>query len=223
MPARLTQILCLAALLLALAAGLFAQTDPVLTPQKPLKVGCVDLDRVMDEAASIRRMVNSVQENIKSEQETISEKLTRYKVLSETFEQQKSILTEEQRKTRRDEIDELKIAIEEQQDRINRMIRRSEREVVEPTLKLVENAISALGKEEGFDLILRADTVLFASERCDITTQVIARIDSDDKASAQPTSEPEISEDETVEEEPEPTPVATPTPVPTKEDSAITY
>jgi len=223
MPARLTQVLCLVALLPALIAGLFAQSDPVLTPQKPLKVGCVDLDRVMDEAASIRRMVNSVQENIKTEQETISEKLTRYKVLSETFEQQKSILTEEQRKTRRDEIDELKIAIEEQQDRINRMIRRSEREVVEPTLKLVENAISALGKEEGFDLILRADTVLFASERCDITMRVITRIDSDDKTSAQPIPEPEIPEDETVDEEPEPTPVATPTPAPTRENSAITY
>ena len=144
---------------------------------RTLKIGSVDLDRLMVESTTIRRMVESVQDEVKKEQETMTDKMTRYKVLTETYEQQKSILTEEQRQTRRKEIDELKAQIEEQQDKVNRIIKRSERNLLEPTLARVEEAIKAVGKEEGYDLILRNDTVLFASERCDITDRVIRMID----------------------------------------------
>jgi len=148
-----------------------AQQEP------PLKIGYVDLDRVMLESRAIRTAVSSVEGDIKKEQDSMSEKMTRFKILSESYEQQKTILTMEQLKTRRQELDELKTAIEDQKDRINKFIRRSERELVEPTIELVDRAIRIVGKKEGYDLILRNDTVLFSSDRCDVTTGVLQMMD----------------------------------------------
>jgi len=156
-----------------------AQQEP------PLKIGYVDLDRIMLESHAVRSAVSAVEGDIKKEQDSMSEKMTRYKILSDTYDQQKTILTKEQLKTRRQELDDLKISIEDQKDKVSRMIRRSERELVEPTIELVDRAIRLVGKKDGYDLILRSDTVLFASDRCDVTTgvlQMIEEIQKEEKA-----------------------------------------
>jgi len=146
-----------------------------------LKIGFVDIDKLMMESTVIRRMVDSVQDEVKKEQENMTDKMTRYKVFTETYEQQKSILTEEQRQSRRKEIDELKLSIEEQQDKVNRIIKRSERRLLEPTLARVDEAIKAVGKEGGYDLILKSDAVLYGKENCNITNQVMSMIEKMDK------------------------------------------
>ncbi len=184
-----------------------------------LKIGYVDLDRVMAKSAVIRRTIDAVQEGIKKERESMTEKLTRYKVLSDAYEQQKTILTDEQRKTRRKELDDLKIEIENQRDKINRVLRRSESEVVEPTLERIDRAIAAVGKEAHYDLILRSDAVLYASERCDITDKIIQKIETLDKEKAvqeiEETPTPEPSPGEVIETAV--TPIPTPVPSPTSE------
>jgi len=184
------------------------------TSQQDLKIGYVNLERVMMESTAIKKLVDTVQDTIKTQQEELTAKLTRYKVLSESYEQQKTILTDDQRETRKKELDELKISIEDMQDKINRMIRRSERELVEPTLEKVEEAIQTLGKDQGFDLILRNDSVLYASERCDITSLVIRRIDSPDEATPVP--------EQTAIVISQPTPEITPTPIPSPTPSPTT-
>jgi|GEM_PF-544594 len=146
-----------------------------------LKIGFVDIDKLMMESTVIRRMVDSVQDEVKKEQENMTDMMTRYKVLTETYEQQKTILTEEQRQTRRKEIDELKIAIDEQQDKVNSIIKRSERRLLEPTLARVDEAIKAVGKEGGYDLILKSDAILYGKESSNITNQVMSMIEKMDK------------------------------------------
>lgn len=145
--------------------------------EKPLKIAYVDLDRIMAESEAIRQVVGVVQDDIKEQQESLAEKMSKYKLLAQTLEEQKTILTQEQVKTRRRELDDLKITIEDQQQNINRMIRRSEREVVEPAIDLVDRAIKAVSEKDEYDLVLRNDLILFASERCNITDQVIRMID----------------------------------------------
>lgn len=145
--------------------------------EQPMKIGSVDLDRIMLESRAIRNLVSTVEADVKKEQDSMAEKLTRFKVLSEAYEQQKTILTTEQLKTRGQELDELKTAIEDQKDKINKLIRRSERELVGPAINLVDRAIRIVGKKEGYDLILRSDTVLFASDRCNVTTSVLEMIE----------------------------------------------
>lgn len=157
----------------ALFMVLFSHSFLQAEQEPPVKIGYVNLDRIMLESRAIKNVVGAVQDDMKKEQDSMSEKMTRYKVLSEAYDQQKTILTREQLKTRRQELDELKIAIEDQKDKISRMIRRSERELVEPTIELVDRAIQAVGKKEGYDLILRNDAVLFVSDRCDVTTRVL--------------------------------------------------
>jgi len=180
-----------------------------------LKIGVLDLDRIMTESAFIRRTVESVQDEVKKEQESINDQLNRYKILSESYEQQKTILTEEQKQSRRKEIDDLKIAIEEQQDKVNRIIKRSERRLLEPTLARVDEAIREVGKQGGYDLILKNDSVLYGSARVGVTDAVINMIEKMEKEN------PLIS---TSEEEPstsksstsgETHPAATPTPAST--------
>ena len=141
------------------------------------RIGVVNLDDVMAESKAIQKVIKNVKEDIKRQQENITEQLSRYKSLSETYEKQKTILSEEQRQTREKELDELKAEIEDKRDRINLKIRKSEREMVDPTLKLVEKAIRKVGEEENYDIILRSDTVLYTSEKSDITPKVIRKID----------------------------------------------
>lgn len=180
-----------------------------------LRIGVLDLDRLMTESAVIRRTVESVQDEVKKEQESINDQLNRYKILSETFEQQKTILTEEQKQSRRKEIEELKIAIEEQQDKVNRIIKRSERRLLEPTLARVDEAIRAVGREGGWDLILKNDSVLYGSARVSVTDAVIKMIEKMEKESpliSTSEEEPATSKSPTIGET---LPDATPTPTST--------
>lgn len=179
-----------------------------------LKIGVVDLDRLMMESAVIRRTVESVQEEVKKEQESINDQLNRYKILSESFDQQKTILTEEQKQSRRKEIDELKNAIEEQQDKVNRIIKRSERRLLEPTLARVDEAIRAVGRQGGYDLILKNDSVLYGSSRLSLTDAVINMIEKMEKENPLiSSSEEEPSIKSSTIREAQPT--ATPTPAST--------
>ncbi|MBN1902565.1 OmpH family outer membrane protein [Candidatus Sumerlaeota bacterium] len=143
----------------------------------PLKIAYADLDRIMVESESIRQIVGTVQDDIKKEQESLADKMNKYKVLSKTLDEQKTILTHEQIKNRRLELEDLKISIEDQQQSINRMIRRSERELVEPAIERINHAIKEVSEKEKLDLVLRNDLILFSSERCNITDQVIQMID----------------------------------------------
>jgi len=154
---------------------------PQLSFSADLKIGCVDLDRVMTGSKSIRSVITSMQEDVKKQQEAMTDKLTRFKVLTESYDKQKSILSDEQRRTRIRELEDLKSEIEDKESKLNRMIRQSERDLVEPAIERVDLAIKAIGIDGGYDLILRNDSVLFYSKRCDITEEVILMIDKLDK------------------------------------------
>jgi outer membrane protein len=150
---------------------------------KGLKIGYVDLDQVTQKAHVIRKVVDNVEGDLKKKQDDVDAKLQHYQTLRDTLAKQEAILTEEQRETRRKELRNLKNEIDDLQYQVNKELRRSEREMIDPAVEKIMKTITAVGKEKGYDLILRSEVVLYGKETHDITGDVVDKLNAESSES----------------------------------------
>jgi hypothetical protein len=86
-------------------------------------------------------------------------------------------MAEEKRQERENEIRDLIARIEDLDARARREFERARDESKREFLRRLREAAQELGQNGGYDLIVSADMVLFASPRADITDLVIAQVD----------------------------------------------
>ncbi|MDW7973404.1 MAG: OmpH family outer membrane protein, partial [Thermodesulfovibrio sp.] len=72
-----------------------------------LKIGIVDLYRVLNESEEGKKSVNELQSMLEARQKTLEEKQKKIQSLREEFEKKRSVLSEEARKAKEEEIERL--------------------------------------------------------------------------------------------------------------------
>lgn len=170
---RLIKFAAIMALFAALMMPAMAQIE------KDLKIGFVDLDLVTQKTKVIRKIVDDVEQELKKKQDEIDLKLKRYVELRDSLRKQETILTEEEIESRQKELRSLRNEIDDLQYEVNKKLRRSEREKIDPAVEKIMSAITALGKEKGYDLIVRSEVVLYGKDSCDLTDEVIQRLNAE--------------------------------------------
>jgi Skp family chaperone for outer membrane proteins len=169
---------------------------PAAEEAKGLKIGYVDLDQVAQKAKIIRTVVSTVESDLKKQQDEIDAKLERYRVLRDSLAKQDTILTEDEKETRRKELRDLKNEIDDLQYQVNKELRRSEREMIDPAVDKIMKAISDVGKEKGYDLILRSEFVLYGKDSHDITGEIVDKLNAEsiEKKAEGEEKKPEVGE-----------------------------
>ncbi len=142
------------------------------------KIGYVDVERISAESTYLKQMLSNIETELEAKRKNIREKEEAYQRLRDELRQKESVMTEAQLDSMRKESRRLLTEIQNDTDDVQRMLRRAEREQMDPAFNLIIETIQAIGREEGFDLVLRGDYVLYGKANLDITEQVIKRLDS---------------------------------------------
>ncbi|MBN1868923.1 OmpH family outer membrane protein [Candidatus Sumerlaeota bacterium] len=160
--------------------------SPAALGADTVKIGYVDIDRIAQESTYIRSMMSDLEKSLTQKKDLVESKQDAYSSLRDEIERKRSVVSEADLEEMMSRSRRLRIEIDEEGAELNRMLRRAERDRMEPALDRVLDVIRTIGKEEKYDLIVRGEIVLYGSSAVDVTDKVIKRIDRD--AAAAPAS-----------------------------------
>lgn len=149
-----------------------------------VKIGVVSLQRALDESAAGKKAVEDMRRIFESKQKTIESRKNDLKQMQQELNSQSSLLSEEAKREKmnlyQQEMKELQRLVQDS----NEELKRRESELVGKIARELRDVVKSLGKELGYDLILeyQESGVLYRSAAVDITDQVIARYDEEQKA-----------------------------------------
>ena len=171
--------LCALALLMAPAAGFSQQpTSPTQGLATAPRVGFVDIEIVLGSSQAIRNIMTGVDAELARLSSEIDRKEREVRRLRGSLQQQGSILSEAERQRRQQEALDLMSEVEEMDLQFRRRVREAQQSTIDPLLEEVIRIIGEVGRDEGFDLIVRGEMVLYGRSTADLTPAVIQEIDN---------------------------------------------
>ncbi len=154
-----------------------AETSPALD-QSSMKVGFVDIEIAIGESQAIRKILGEIDEEMRKDGESIDSKKQEARRLRIMLERQGSVLSDEERQERQQQIIDLMAEIDELEYKFKRKIEQTERTTFMPLVEQVIRIVGDVGKNENFDLIVRGEMVLYGRARADLTPLVVEELDS---------------------------------------------
>lgn len=143
-----------------------------------LKIGVVDLYRVLNESEEGKKAVSELQAMVESKQKSLEEKQKKITTLKEEFEKKKSVLNEEARKAKEDEIERLSRDLQRTAADYQVEIQKKQNEITQSLLKEIRQIINDIAQKEGYTLILEKteQLILFNSPSIEITDKIISTL-----------------------------------------------
>jgi Skp family chaperone for outer membrane proteins len=174
---RYQWITTVAAAICLMSANGVQAADAGQTSSRGLRIGYVDLDRVAEQSAMVKKRVSRVETDLREKQKSYRDKAERLRELRRDLATRESVLTEAQIAEKQAEIRNLRDELDFLQYQANRTLNDTSRNVIEPVLDQVLMAVERVAGKYEIDIVLRGDLVLFASERVDLTKHVIYELD----------------------------------------------
>ena len=169
MKRTLIAILCLSGLL----AGAASYADDV-------RIGYVDMRKVMNESKSGKRTVGEIEKAVKQRQEKLSADQEQLKKLQESYEKEKLTLSDTQKQAKQKEFEEKVRAFQEANGEVQREIQQREQEFTAKAIPQIRDIIRDLAKQEKLALVFEKGDlrVLYSGDGPDLTDKVIQRFDA---------------------------------------------
>ena len=140
-----------------------------------IKLGYVNITRLLKEAPQADVARKKLEDEFAPRDRKIVEMQKNLKKMEESLLKQPSELSELNRKKLERQVISLKRDIKRSREEFTEDLNIRRNEELNKLQKLVHDAILSLAKEKQYDLIL-GDSALFASDRVDITDQVLSRL-----------------------------------------------
>jgi outer membrane protein len=160
------------ALLLAFAGGSLAQAQG--------KIGFVNLDRILREAAPAVRAQKKLEAEFAKRKQELDRMAEQLKRTQETLEKNAMTMTESDRAKREREFGELNRDFQRRQREINEDFNQRRNEELSGILERANRAVRQIAEAEKFDIIFQE--AVFASPRIDITEKIIRALDDSSPA-----------------------------------------
>ncbi len=161
------KLLITSCLFLFLGMPVWAQDD--------LKLGVVDLGRVMDQSPQAEEARRALEAEFAPREKALVEKQRKLKELEERLLRDEAILSASERDRLQQEALRLRREIKREQEAFQDDLNFKRNQALERIQRKVLETVRAFAKEEGFDLLF-ADGVIYASPRMDVTEAVLERL-----------------------------------------------
>ncbi|WP_353684897.1 OmpH family outer membrane protein [Thermodesulfovibrio sp. 3907-1M] len=141
-----------------------------------LKIGVVDVIRVLNESEEGKKAVGQLQNMLEERQKILEEKQKKIQSLKEEFEKKRSVLSEDARKSKEDEIDRLQRELQRTAADYQVELQKKQNEITQSMFKEIRQLINEYAQKEGYSIILeKADQIiLFTTPEVDITDKIIS-------------------------------------------------
>jgi len=146
--------------------------------QERMKLGVIDVRRVVAESAAGKRAGERLQAQVKkAEADTLRER-QELERLRNDLDKKGPLLKEEERRNLESDFQRRSVTLQRTMGDLQQELQMKEREMMQDILKDLEGVVSDLGKAEKFTLILDRSQILFSDQGTDITTRVIETFNS---------------------------------------------
>src|SRR5690606_3905463 len=126
---------------------------------------------------AIRKGMNQMDTELEAAAREIDLKQRDFRRLRFELDRQERILSQEERDRRQKELIALEQEISRMQFEMNQELQAKER-IVKPVLEKLMMIIADVAEREGYDLVLRGETVIYGSKSVDLTAAVVNEIDA---------------------------------------------
>ena len=161
--------------ILTLLGLLLVAGTPSLSWAEETRLAFVNTQRVMDKAPQAQAARELLKNEFAPRDKKIVAMQKELKKLEEELARNAAVLSESMRVKQERKITSLKRDIKRARDEFLEDLNLRRNEELGKLQKLISDAIVAVAREAGYDIVL-GDTVLYASERVDITDKVLERL-----------------------------------------------
>jgi len=146
--------------------------------QDRMKIGYIDVRRVVSESTAGKRAGDRLQVQVKkAEADTLRERQELERIRND-LDKKGPLLKEEERRNLESDFQRRSVTLQRTMTDLQQELQLKEREMMQDILKELEGVVTEFGKAEKFTLILDRSQILFADQAVDITSRVIETFNS---------------------------------------------
>lgn len=162
---------------MALLAGLTASAGAYA---EELRIGYVDMRKVMTETKAGKRVKDDLEKTVKQRQEALTREEQKLKEMQQAYEKDKLLLSDTQKQAKQKEFDEKLKAYHQSTQQAEREIEQKRNDYTRKAIPEIRNIIRDIAKEEKLSLVFERTEmpVLYAVDGPDLTAKVIQRLDA---------------------------------------------
>ena len=164
-------------LMVGLCFGLFASAAATAE----VKLAFVDVDRAVASSESAQKLLQQLQDEFASDQETIEKIQTEATALLQKMQKDSDVMSEDEKRRVQQEIESLNNDFVYQRQKLQKEVAAGSKLFAGTDVK-VRNAIEELVRDNDYDMILPRATALYVGDLYDITRKVTEKLNEMDRA-----------------------------------------
>lgn len=146
-----------------------------------LKIGVIEVNKVLQSSEKLEKASQSLEKEFKPRQEKIVQAQKDIKADQEKLRRDESVMSSKDINELRDKIMADSRSLKRMQEDYVQDLKAKQSEVMKSVMDNLNSIVDNIAKDEHYDLILQRQTVAFASDRVDITQQVIEQLQAKNK------------------------------------------
>lgn len=158
-----------------LAALLVVAPLPVVAQEPAMRIGYVDMKRLLDNAPQVVAGRQKLQQEFAPRDDQLSAEETRLASLRTRYDRERTNMAPAEVQSLRREIDALDRSIKRKRENLRSELKSRSDQELDRSWREINDAVIEFAREQSIDLILPSP-VVYASPRIDVTDQVLERL-----------------------------------------------
>lgn len=162
--------------LLAFVCGVVVLLGIQVASAADIKVGVVDLKKVLAEAPQVSAMRTKLQNQFDPQNKELIALQKEMQTNMDKYNKDSSVMKDQEKKVLQDKIMSQQSQLRDKQAAFQKSLLAAEDQSMQSISKLIQDVVDSLAKEQGYDLILAKGAVAYSNPSFDITDKVIKAI-----------------------------------------------
>ena len=169
---------------LVFGLGMVLCVRPAAFADEAVRIGTVDMQKALQSVEAGKNAKTQLEKEFNAKKKSLQAEEAKIKKAHEEFQKQSLVMNEEARAKKQAEIQKQIMAFQEMTARSQQEIQLKEQDLTKPIINKIRDLVSELAKKKGYTIILEKNEnmVLFSQDKDDLTTEVIALYNKQNKA-----------------------------------------
>jgi len=161
-----------------LAIAVLVLSGSVASAQERIKIGFIDIQRVISESQPGKRASDRLQAQIKKAEGDVVKERQDLEKLRADIEKKGPLLKDEERRNLEADYQRRSVTLQRAMSDYQQDLQQKRNEMMSDILKDLEQIVNEIGKADKFTLILERSQILYSDQGIDITSKVIETFNS---------------------------------------------
>jgi outer membrane protein len=161
-----------------LAIAMLVLSGSVVSAQERIKVGFIDIQRVISESQAGKRAKERFQAQVKKAESDVIKERQDLEKLKADLDKKGPLLKDEERRNLEADYQRRSVNLQRSMTDHQQELQQRNNEMMSDILKELEQIVNEIGKADKFTLILERSQILYSDQGIDITSKVIETYNS---------------------------------------------